>query len=123
MLRVSDVPRSVAWYQSILGFTPVAAPTAAGCRLVRDDVALHLRPGTPPAASLLRAPGEWDVALRVAGDSLIELLNDARRRTPLVRGPEMMPDGLVEFELEDPDGYRVCLSGTAADTRGIPRAI
>jgi hypothetical protein len=34
-----------------------------------------------------------------------------------------MPSGAVEFELEDPDGYRVCVAEVLSDTRGFPRAV
>ncbi len=66
---------------------------------------------------------EWDVYIRLSGDELTSLLDHARRRTPLVRGPEVMPSGAVEFELEDPDGYRVCVAEALSDTRGFPRAV
>jgi hypothetical protein len=65
---------------------------------------------------------DWDVYIRLAGDELVTLLDRARKRTPLVRGPELMPYGQVEFELEDPDGYRVCVAEVVSDTRGFPRA-
>ncbi len=127
VLRVADVARSASWYQEILGFsaelTPAVAPHAA-CRLRRDDTELLLRRVTGPAAPGKMPSREgWDVLLRLRGDALVALLDEARRRTPLVRGPEIMPDGNVEFELEDPDGHRVCVAEVLSDTRGIPRAI
>jgi hypothetical protein len=41
--------------------------------------------------------------------------------TPLVRGPERMFYGLVEFEVIDPDGYRICVSGSVP-AAGVPDA-
>ncbi len=126
VLRVADVARSQRWYQEILGFSEVASPNAASsdsCRLRRDQTELMLRRATGAAALRTPSAGAWDVLIRLSGDALVTLLDDARRRTPLVRGPEIMPEGSVEFELEDPDGHRVCISEVLRDTRGIPRAI
>lgn len=126
VLRVADVARSQRWYQEILGFSEVASPNAPSpdsCRLRRDNTELMLR--RAPGSTVPRTPSEgaWDVLIRLSGDALVTLLDDARRRTPLVRGPEIMPEGSVEFELEDPDGHRVCISEVLQDTAGIPRAI
>lgn len=126
VLRVADVARSQRWYQEILGFAEVASPNAPSsdaCRLQRDHTELMLRRATASTAPRTPTEGAWDVLVRLSGDALVTLLDDARRRTPLVRGPEIMPDGSVEFELEDPDGHRVCISELLSDTRGIPRAI
>jgi hypothetical protein len=126
VLRVADVARSMAWYQTILGFAAepiVSATSSDGCCLRRDHVELVLRRATVPMAPRIPTHGDWEIAIRLSGDALVALLDEARRRTPLVRGPEVMPDGCVEFELEDPDGHRVCIREHVTDTTGIPRAI
>ena len=125
VLRVSDVPRSVAWYRDHLGFQPVDGPGAEEtpcCLLRRDEAEIMLRPAVGPIA---RDPRSfvWDVYIRAVGGDLIALLDQARRTAPLVRGPEVMPDGEVEFELQDPDGHRVCVAERLTDLRGIPRAV
>lgn len=123
VLRVSDVERSIAWYRDNLGFTPdpfPATPPYEFCILRRDGMELMLRRTATPAVRP-RNSYEWDVYIRLGGEQLIDLLDHARKRTPLVRGPELMPYGQVEFELEDPDGYRVCVAEALADTRGIPK--
>jgi catechol 2,3-dioxygenase-like lactoylglutathione lyase family enzyme len=125
VLRVADVSRSMAWYRDHLGFAAVPTPNEppfASCVLRRDDTELMLRRASTPS---LRAPQsyDWDVYIRLTGGELTLLLDKARRTTPLVRGPEVMPDGEVEFELEDPDGHRVCVAEALADTRGFPRAV
>jgi catechol 2,3-dioxygenase-like lactoylglutathione lyase family enzyme len=125
VLRVSDMERSIAWYVENLGFTPApfpASPPYEGCTLRRDQTELMLRKSTAPVVRA-RDSYEWDVYIRLDGEALTQLLDHARRRTPLVRGPEVMSEGQVEFELEDPDGYRVCISEVLADTRGFPRAV
>jgi catechol 2,3-dioxygenase-like lactoylglutathione lyase family enzyme len=124
VLRVADVARSIAWYRDHLGFAPdpfPAEPPYEFCILRRDATELMLRRATLPP----RAPRayDWDVYIRLSGGRLTELLDHARRTTPLVRGPELMPYGQVEFELEDPDGHRICIAEVLDDTRGFPRAV
>ena len=64
----------------------------------------------------------WTVYLRIAGDGLLDLADSVRRATPLVRGPERMFYGLVEFEVVDPDGYRICVSGSVPADANVPAA-
>jgi hypothetical protein len=45
-----------------------------------------------------------------------------RRVTPVLRGPERMFYGLVEYEVEDPDGHRVCVSGSLPVSANVPLA-
>ena len=45
-----------------------------------------------------------------------------RRTTTLVRGPERMFYGLVEFEVIDPDGYRICVGGSVPAGADVPAA-
>lgn len=125
VLRVSDVERSIAWYRDNLGFEPdpfPGEPPFEFCILRRDATELMLRRSPTPVARA-RDSYAWDVYIRLAGEELTQLLDHARRRTPLVRGPEVMPYGQVEFELEDPDGYRVCVAEALSDTTGFPRAV
>jgi catechol 2,3-dioxygenase-like lactoylglutathione lyase family enzyme len=125
VLRVADVERCMAWYHDMLGFSVDPFPAVAPyefCVLRRDATEIMLRrsrvavPRTPTSH-------DWDVYLRLDGGELTALLDHARKRTPLVRGPELMPSGQVEFELEDPDGHRICVAEVLADVTGFPRAV
>jgi catechol 2,3-dioxygenase-like lactoylglutathione lyase family enzyme len=125
VLRVADLSRSLAWYRDHLGFTAdegAAAVASDACILRRDGTELMLRRVAPGSPAVLRTY-DWDVYIRLSGGELTQLLDHARRTTPLVRGPEIMPSGHVEFELEDPDGHRVCVAEALADTRGFPLAV
>jgi hypothetical protein len=53
----------------------------------------------------------WSVYLRVAAGAVLEIAAATAKRVPLLRGPERMFYGLVEFEVRDPDGHRICVSG------------
>lgn len=115
----------MTWYREILGFSVDPSPDVAPfdfCILRRDDTELMLRRVKAPIA---RTPAahDWDVYLRLEGNELTALLDHARRRTPLVRGPEVMPYGQVEFELEDPEGHRICVAEVLDDVSGFPRAV
>ena len=125
VLRVADVERCMTWYREILGFSVDPFPDVAPfefCILRRDDAELMLRRTKAP---IVRTPAshDWDVYLRLEGKELTTLLDHARRRTPLVRGPELMPYGQIEFELEDPEGHRICVAEVLDDVKGFPRAV
>ena len=125
VLRVVDVERCMTWYREILGFSVDPSPDVAPfdfCILRRDDAELMLRRVKAPIARTPTAH-DWDVYLRLEGSELTALLDHARRRTPLVRGPELMPHGPVEFELEDPEGHRICVAEVLDDVSGFPRAV
>lgn len=125
VLRVADVERCMAWYRDIFGFSADPTPDVAPydvCTLRRDDAELLLR-RTRTTIARTPASHDWDVYLRLDGGELIALLDHARRRTPLVRGPELMPSGHVEFELEDPEGHRICVAEVLDDVTGFPQAV
>ena len=123
VLQVADVGRSIDWYVAVFGvdadpFPP--KPPYGFAILRRDGVEIMLQSGTPQP---LDAKNEgWTVYLRIAGEGFLELAESVRRATPLVRGPERMFYGLVEFEVLDPDGYRICVSGAVPADANVPAA-
>jgi hypothetical protein len=56
----------------------------------------------------------WTVYLRAAETAVLEVAAAVEKKAELLRGPERMFYGLVEFEVCDPDGYRVCVGGQVA---------
>jgi catechol 2,3-dioxygenase-like lactoylglutathione lyase family enzyme len=114
VLQVADVGRSIDWYVATFGFDPdpfPPNPPYAFAILRRDGAEMMLQGGTSSRPADAKEEG-WTVYLRIAGDGLLDVAESVRRATPLARGPERMFYGLVEFEVIDPDGYRVCVSGS-----------
>jgi len=119
VLQVANVETSLRWYADVLGFgaNPFPkSPPYSFAILRRDDAEIMLQcaeetdgPGSPPR----RADPEfrWSIYLRVSGTAILEVAAAAGKKAPLMRGPERMAYSLVEFELCDLDGYRVCVSG------------
>jgi catechol 2,3-dioxygenase-like lactoylglutathione lyase family enzyme len=124
VLQVADVGRSIDWYVAAFGFDPdpfPRNPPYAFAILRRDGAEIMLQgegSSRPPDAT----EDGWTVYLRIAGDGLLDLADSVGRATPLVRGPERMFYGLVEFEVLDPDGYRICVSGSAPAGANVPAA-
>jgi uncharacterized glyoxalase superfamily protein PhnB len=124
VLQVADVGRSIDWYVAAFGFDPdpfPRNPPYAFAILRRDGAEIMLQgegSSRPPDAT----EDGWTVYLRIAGDGLLDLADSVGRATPLVRGPERMFYGLVEFEVLDPDGHRICVSGSAPAGAHVPAA-
>ena len=124
VLQVADVGRSMAWYATVFGFEPdpfPKDPPHGFAILRRDGAEMMLQAGETARPHDPKEEG-WTVYLRVAGDGLLDLAESTRRVTTLVRGPERMFYGLVEFEILDPDGYRICVSGAVPASANVPPA-
>ncbi len=124
VLQVADVGRSIDWYVAAFGFDPdpfPPSPPYSFAILRRDGAEMMLQGGTSSRPADAKEEG-WTVYLRIAGDGLLDLADSVRRATPLVRGPERMFYGLVEFEVVDPDGYRICVSGSVPADANVPAA-
>jgi catechol 2,3-dioxygenase-like lactoylglutathione lyase family enzyme len=124
VLQVADVGRSIDWYVATFGFDPnpfPATPPYGFAILRRDTTEMMLQHGEP---SQTRNPNDegWAVYLRVGGEGLLQLAERVRKVAPLVRGPELAFYGLVEFEVMDPDGHRICVSGAVPKEAAVPDA-
>jgi len=121
VLQVANVGTSLRWYADVLGFAAdpfPKSPPYSFAILRRDgaEIMLQCADETGPAGSPQRAADpefRWSLYLRVAGTAILDVAAEAGKSAQLRRGPERMVYGLVEFELCDPDGYRVCVSGDA----------
>jgi uncharacterized glyoxalase superfamily protein PhnB len=127
VLQVKDVARSIDWYVKTFGFEAdpfPATPPFAFAILRRDDAEIMLQcADVPPAVkSTPSTDAGWTIYLRTSGDDLLAMVAAVRRVTPVLRGPERMFYGLVEFDVEDPDGYRACVSGSLPPSADVPLA-
>ena len=98
MLQTSDMDRTIAWYGDVLGFRCVGRMDG-WCRLEQGGVSLMFMKNDhvgAPHATATQYIYVDDL------DALWEALKD--RITP-EWGPELMPYGMREFAIKDPDGY------------------
>lgn len=117
VLQVSDVERTMRWYEEHLGFCGDPAPSQ---RPYRFAILRYGPPGPGSTEIMLRfaedvvdarpVRSRWDVYLRVRGGGFLELEERFRHLGSLLRDAEVMPYGLEEFDVIDPDGHVVCVS-------------
>lgn len=130
VLQVRDVGESLRWYEECLGFTAdtfPAHPPFSFAILRRGDAEIMLQcaeAANPPNPR--QSPGSdggWAIYLRIADRQILELAATVARTTEVRRGPERMFYGLVEIEIADPDGHRLCLGGEAPPGADVKAAI
>lgn len=117
VLEVSDVERSMLWYEEHFGFIGDPFPERVPYRFA---ILRHGPPGPESTEIMLRFSSNvvdkkpvkycWDIYLRVRGRGFIELQERFRQLGCLLREAEAMPYGLEEFDVVDPDGHVVCVS-------------
>jgi hypothetical protein len=113
----------MGWYVGTFGFQPdpfPEKPPYGFAILRRDDSEITLQ--CADAKEMIHGGDGWAVYLRTSGEDLLGFATAIERVTPLFRGPERMFYGLVEFEVVDPDGYHVCVSGPLPASVNVPRA-
>ena len=121
VLQAANVETSLRWYVDVLGFTANTFPQSppySFAILRRDDAEIMLQAAHEPsiASSSKRVADpefRWSVYLRISGTSVLDVAAAVEKKAQLLRGPEKMFYGLVEFEVCDPDGYRICVGGEA----------
>ncbi len=112
VLRVSDLERTTAFYQSVLGLSVERIFDAIGLYQVRCGAnlidLLTLKPGETLPAPELRGIEHLCLSIEADLDEVIESL--ARLDTPVIRGP-MEVYGSKGFGtsiyIRDPDGYEI----------------
>jgi catechol 2,3-dioxygenase-like lactoylglutathione lyase family enzyme len=122
VLQVANVETSLRWYVDVLGFKPDTFPSSppySFAILRRDGAEIMLQcadEARVASSSERKSDPEflWSVYLRVAGTAVLDVAAAVEKKAQLLRGPERMSYGLVEFEVCDPDGFRVCVGGEAS---------
>lgn len=122
VLSVADVARSIAWFHDTLGFVgdpfPPTPPHSFAI-LRAGNVEIMLR--AEPAARLARPrPYHWNVYLRLEDTPFRDVFQQLLARRLVTRRLELMPYGLAEFEITDPDGHVICLSQHLPDANDLP---
>ena len=98
MLQTLDMDRTIAWYESVLGFRRQGY-AEGWCRLGRDGVSIMFMTNVHLGAPHATATQYFSVD---DADALWERIKDDCRAE---WGPEDMSYGLREFAIKDPNGY------------------
>ena len=111
---VSDVGKTVRWYEEFLGFTPYPFPEhepyVFGI-MARDNIEIMLQriPGyEKPNVYSTRPGGVWDTYIRMKG--VKEFYNQVRERVEILMPLRKQPYGDWEFEVKDLNGYVLVFS-------------
>lgn len=99
MLQTEDMPGTIRWYEEVLGFTVAGRSGDDWCRLQRDGAAImfmHNDHIGPPQATATQY---------ITVDDVLALWSSLEGRCTAEWGPEIMPYGMHEFAIRDPNGY------------------
>ena len=122
LIQVFDMPRSVAFYRDVLGFTVVNQSSPGDdfdWGLLRlDDAKVMLntayekeyRPGAPDPA---RIAAHEDTALFLSCRDVDGAYAQLKARGLHLEKPKVAPYGMKQLYLKDPDGYVLCLQWPA----------
>jgi catechol 2,3-dioxygenase-like lactoylglutathione lyase family enzyme len=105
VLRVADLPRSIAFYRDRLGFSLDFVYEGFYASVSRDGAHLHLQCGAPAPRdqAAFEQQEALDVCLVVQGLAALSAAFVATG-VPFTVSPRQMPYG-EEFYVRDPDGY------------------
>lgn len=116
-LVVDDLDKSKKFYGDFLGMKEIPRPstfTFAGCWFVSDGTEIHLikaadtttQAGMPPAGRGEATGLATHFAFLV--DNLPEMVERAKEmNVPIVGGPMLRGDGILQLYLHDPDRYLI----------------
>jgi uncharacterized glyoxalase superfamily protein PhnB len=111
---VSDVGKTVRWYEEFLGFTSCPFPEHEPyvfAIMSRDSVEIMLQRMVgyeKPDIYGTRPGGVWDAYIRMKG--VKEFFNQVRERVESLMPLRKQPYGAWEFEVKDPNGYVLVFS-------------
>ena len=124
LVQVFDMPRSVAFYCDVLGFTVLSRSQPGEehfdwCLLQSGTAELMLntayeRHDRPPAADPARIVAHGDTELYFACRDLDAAYTHLRGRGVEADPPTVTTYGMKQLRLEDPDGYVICFQWRAA---------
>jgi len=99
MLQTLDIERTVAWYETVLGFRREGEPGGEWCCLRRDSVSImfmtNVHLGDPHATA----------TQYITVDDADALWDSVKGQCKAEWGPQDMPYGLREFAIKDINGY------------------
>jgi uncharacterized glyoxalase superfamily protein PhnB len=108
---VDDLQKAVAFYVERLGFKSDFVYEGFYGSVSRDGASIHLKctPKLEAERVHRKSGGHLDAHLTVANIEELhaELL---RRGAPITLAMARRPWGLIDFQVEDPDGYILCFS-------------
>lgn len=110
-LLVDDLDRSLAFYESRLGFGREFVYDGYYAGVARDGAVIHLKcaPKVQADRAHRKAGEHLDAYLIVQGIRDLHREFEARG-APIVKALEERPWGMLDFYVEDPDGYILCFS-------------
>jgi catechol 2,3-dioxygenase-like lactoylglutathione lyase family enzyme len=115
---VDDLNHTLAFYRERLGFSEDFVYEGFYASVSRDGAPIHLKcaPKLEAERSHRKSEEHLDAYLAVAGvRELYEELTE--RGAPIVRPLEERPWGVIDFYVEDPDGYILCFAEGVEQSR------
>ena len=123
-LRVKDVGKTMEWYKTFLGLAPDPFPDKPPYEfaiLWNGSAEIMLKRATDFGPKP-NAPG-WDVYIRIEGGKIRELFAALKPHVEVVRELQLMPYLYAEFDIRDPDGFRLCFGEEVGPVDDIPKAV
>lgn len=106
MLQTRDIQKTRQWYESVLGFECVAEE-AGWCRLVRDGAVIMFMSNDHLGEPHATATQYFYV------DDAAAIWAKLKEHCKAEWGPELMPYGMNEFAVRDPNGYLLSFGSPA----------
>jgi catechol 2,3-dioxygenase-like lactoylglutathione lyase family enzyme len=124
LIQVFDMPRAVGFYRDVLGFEVMEASASRGpddfdwCLLRLGEAELMLNTAyehgeRPPEPEPSRVRAHDDIAFFFGCRDLDAAHAHLREKGVTVEPPCVVPYGMRQLHLKDPDGYGICLQWPA----------